>query len=220
MEYKELNEKRHSARGFKKDPVSKETLEKVLAAATRAVSSQNTQPWHFAVVSGEVIEKIRACNIEDLHAGKPFDYPGGDAKGGVYKDRARAIGKQLYGLMGIAREDKERRAWWGERGFRFFDAPAVILIYTLDDIPESYNRLNVGCVVQNICLAAADEGLGTCAEDQAVYYYRGIKENLQLPENAQLQLGIAIGYEDPDFAANEVKSEREPLENVTEWYGF
>lgn len=220
MDYKELNASRHSARGYKKTPVEKKKLERVLEMATRAVSSQNTQPWHFAVVSGDVIDRIRACNIEDLRAGRPFDYPGGDAKDGVYKERARAIGKQLFTLMDIAREDRERRAWWGERGFRFFDAPALILIYTLDDIPEGYNRLNVGCVVQNICLAAAEEGLGTCAADQAVYYHRGIEENLKLPQNARLQLGIAIGYEDPDFAANRVVSEREPLENVAEWYGF
>lgn len=37
------------------------------------------------------------------------------------------IGKQLYGLMGIAREEKAGRAAWVEEGFRYFEAPAAII---------------------------------------------------------------------------------------------
>ena len=35
---------------------------------------------------------------------------------------------QIIGLMDITREDNEKRMQWMERGFRFFDAPAAILI--------------------------------------------------------------------------------------------
>lgn len=220
MEFRELVQKRHSVRGYLKDPVPKEKIEELLTLASRAVSSQNTQPWHFVVVAGEVIEDIRRCNMEDFNAEKPLDFRGSTAIDGVYKDRARVLGKELFRLMGIARDDREARRNWRSRGFRFFDAPVVILIYTLDDISSAYHRLDVGCVVQNICLAATDMGLGSCAADQAIYYQRGIEKHLKLPENAELQAGIALGYEDPDFPGNKIRSEREELSVSTEWYGF
>ena len=49
---------------------------------------------------------------------------------GVYKHRQITLAKQLFKAMDIPRENKEKRAWWLERGFRFFDAPAAIIIAT------------------------------------------------------------------------------------------
>jgi hypothetical protein len=33
-------------------------------------------------------------------------------------------------------------------------------------------------------------------------------------------LGIAIGYPDGDHKANQMKTDREPLEGMANWYGF
>ncbi|MBM4433479.1 MAG: nitroreductase, partial [Chloroflexi bacterium] len=40
------------------------------------------------------------------------------------------------------------------------------------------------------------------------------------PESKRIVIAIAIGYPDWDFPANKVESNREPLQNVTTWYGF
>ena len=63
MKYEEVINDRRSARGFLDKPVSKEVLEEVIALATRAPSSMNTQPWHFHVVTGEPLDSIRKENI-------------------------------------------------------------------------------------------------------------------------------------------------------------
>ena len=42
----EAVDSRRAVRAFSDEPVSKEVLERVLAAATRAPSSGNLQPWH------------------------------------------------------------------------------------------------------------------------------------------------------------------------------
>ena len=55
---------RKSIRAFKPDPVSKETLSRILEQALRAPSWANTQPWEFAVVTGRQLEEIREGFLE------------------------------------------------------------------------------------------------------------------------------------------------------------
>lgn len=212
-------QERRSIRGFQPEPISRETLTEVLKLAVRAVSSNNTQPWEFAVITGEPLDKLRQANLRDLDRGAPEDYPNIPLEGACL-DRARTVGRQLFAAMEIARQDKEQRNWWGRRGYAFFDAPAAILLYMDKSLDEATYRFDMGCVAQNICLAAMEYGLGTCVENQAITYQNGIREILSIPESKRLVCGIAIGYTDWDFPANSVVSTREAPENITSWYGF
>ena len=112
---------------------------------------------------------------------------------------------QLFQLMDIAREDKEKRAWWMQRGYRFFDAPAAILISVDKSLDEVYPQLDIG----------------TCIEDQGMAFSETVvRKFAQIPESKRIATSIAIGYPDWDFPADKLVSKREPLENVTTWYGF
>jgi len=48
---------RRSCRAFANDPISKETLDQVLEAATWAPSPLNAQPWSFVVITADEIKK-------------------------------------------------------------------------------------------------------------------------------------------------------------------
>ena len=84
-------------------------------------------------------------------------------------------------------------------------------------LSESGPLLDLGAVMQNICLAAMHFGLGTCIEDQGVLYPEVLREHAGIPPTKRLNIAIAIGYPDPDFPANNIRSEREPAENLTTW---
>lgn len=219
MELKSAITQRRSIRGFTDKAISKETLTEVLHLATRAVSAVNCQPWEFAVVTGEVLQAIAKDNMDCLEKGIPGNMKG-DAEEGIYRTRRVDVAKQLFSAMSIAREDREKRNWWGARGYRFFDAPAVILLFMDRILEGDVYHFDLGCVTQNICLAALEYGLGTCVEYQAVAYERGLRKYLNIPESKEAVCGIAIGYPDPDFPANHVITQRESLENNTAWYGF
>ena len=219
MQMREAIQSRKSIRGYLPEPVSKEVLEQVLELATRAVSAINMQPWEFAVVTGAPLDAIRQCNTEDLRNQVSVDIPEPKANG-IYRDRRIEIAKQLFKAMDIKREDKERRNWWLERGFRFFEAPVLILVMADEEIDPLVSRLDIGCFTQNLCLAAMEYGLGTCVQTQAVMYQRGIREVLKLPESKRPVVGIALGYPEPEFPANKVVSCREKVENITSWTGF
>ncbi len=214
---------RKSIRNFKPDPVSKEMITEILEAATRAPSAMNTQPWEFIVLTGNVLEDVRRVNVEMLNAGespRPEHSIVGWPSDSVYRQRQVGLAKQLFQLMDIKREDKDKRAQWMERGFRYFDAPAAIILLTDRSLSEAGPLLDMGAVMQNICLAALSHGLGTCIEDQGVMYPDVLRKFVSIPESKKITIAIAIGYPNSDFPANKVETTREPVKNITTWCGF
>ncbi|MBW2091049.1 MAG: nitroreductase [Deltaproteobacteria bacterium] len=223
MDIIEAISKRKSIRDYKPDPVSREILTEILQIACQAPSSVNSQPWEFAILSGEVLEKIKRTNIELLRSETPPnpDIPlPGLPRGTIYYERQVEIARQLFTLMDIPREDKVKRFEWMERGFKFFNAPVAIIIMIDRAVYEAQPFLDIGSVMQTICLAAMQYGLGTCIEDQGIQYPDEIRKTANIPENKLMVISIAIGYPNWDFPANEVESTRVPLNEITTWRGF
>ena len=113
-----------------------------------------------------------------------------------------------------------RRAEWMQRGFRFFDAPAAMILSVDGSLDEWNPQFDVGAIVQTICLVALSYGLGTSIEDQGVMYPDVVRKFTGIPESKRIVIGIAIGYPDWDFPANKLVSQREPLEEFVTWCGF
>ncbi len=223
MDVIEAVKTRKSIRGYKPDPVPRQVLEQILELASRAPSAMNTQPWEFTVLTSGVLENVRRSNIDLLNSGVPpspehvvTSWP----KESIYRQRQVDLAKQLFQLMDIPREDKEKRAKWLERGFRYFDAPAAIIICTDRCLSESGPLLDIGAVIQTICVTALHFGLGTCIEDQGTMYPNVLRKYAHIPESKRIIAAIAIGYPDWDFPANKVEIGREPIKNLTTWLGF
>jgi len=221
MDIVEAVRSRKSTREYKPDPVPKEILREILDTSIRSPSTLNTQPWEITVVTGEMLENIRKGNIEMLNSGakqnleiphKPFE--------GKYRQRQVDLAIQIFNLMGIAREDKEKRAEWMQRGFRLFNAPAAFILSMDKSLDESaVSLLDMGAIMQTICLVALNYGLGTCIEDQGIMFPEVVRKFTSIPESKRIMMCIAIGYPDWDFPANKLESTREPLENVVTWCG-
>ena len=215
--------KRISIRAYKPDAVPKEIILEILEAARRAPSAMNTQPWEFAVITGDVLDKIKQANIEALLSGTPpepehlvVSWP----KESIYRERQVGLAKEIFKLMDIPREDKEKRMQWMQRGFRYFDAPVAIIALADRILSESGPLLDIGAAIQNLCLAALNYDLGTCIEDQGVMYPKIIRKFIDIPDSKRIVMAIAMGYPDVDFPANKLKSARESIDNFTTWFGF
>lgn len=216
--------RRKSIRGFRSDPVSRDIVVKILDAACRAPSAVNTQPWEFIVLTGEALNRVRRAIVEKTRQGEPIRYEHDVSvnwpNDSVYRERQVELAKGLFRLMEIRREDREKRAVWYERGFRFFDAPVGILILTDRCLSDVGPLLDLGAAMQTICLAAVNFGLGTCIEGQGVVYPEVLREIAGIPENKKIIIAIALGYPDWDFPANAIETSRESLEHNTRWIGF
>lgn len=228
MDIVEAVRERRSIRAFKPTPVPKATLKELVELALRAPSWGNTQPWEFAIVTGNKLEEIKRAFLEKAKTGErsnpevaaPREFPE------PLDTRRRVVGRKLFELKGIKREDTERRIAWGHQGLRLFGAPCVIYIYIDRAFYFQGNNLNAwalfdcGLVAENIMLLATRYGLGTIPQIQAVSYPDVLRRALEIPNSKLIVLGISIGYPDPDDPANQLRSERESLDKVARWYGF
>ena len=221
MDIIEVINSRKSIRKFKPDPVPREVLQDIFATAIRVPSAINTQTWEITVITGRPLEEIKRENVDLLMAGVP-GRPEIPEIGfsGIYAQRAKALGKELFQLMGIARDDRTKRTEWVQRGFRYFDAPAAIILSFDRSIEEPLALHDAGALAQTICLTAFNYGLGTCIERQGVNFPQVLRKHAGIPETKLIVISIAIGYPDWDFPANKLRSKREPVDDVVTWRGF
>jgi len=207
---------RRSVRAFLDTPVPRQTVEDILAVASRAPSGTNAQPWRVYVLSGEA--KAKLCT--DVLAA--YDDPERDSKYleeypyyprewvNPYLDRRRKVGWDLYGLLQISREDKARMHEQHARNFRFFDAP-VGMIFTIDRIMEQGSWLDYGMFLQSLMIAARARGLDTCPQAAFTQFHKVIADHLRLTSEEMVVCGMSLGYADPEAAENKLNTEREPV---------
>jgi nitroreductase len=209
---------RRSIRGYLPDPVPHRVVAAVIKAALRAPSAMNTQPWRFTVLNGTLLETVRRRNTELLDAKAPPrpDYPA-PRFSGRYRNRQQTVFARLLDSIGIDPADTTARHRWICHGFRFFEAPVVVLVHfdaTLDPVRSHFD---IGAVSENIALAALAYGLGSCLCLQAVSYPDMVRDTVGLPPTDRIALGIALGYPDPEHPANQFRSPRLQLRSVTRW---
>ena len=70
----------------------------------------------------------------------------------------------MYKALGIERDDMAGRLEQGRKNYEFFGAPVGIFI-TVNKALGSNGWGYVGHMVQTLCLAAVNEGLGTCLQE-------------------------------------------------------
>src|SRR5689334_6165736 len=104
---------RRSIRAFKPDPVSREIVEKILAQASRAPSGTNVQPWKVYAVAGSTKDALaREMHDAFMRHGeegwtRQYEYYPTKWRE-PYLARRRKLGWDLYGLLGIAKGEREK----------------------------------------------------------------------------------------------------------------
>ncbi len=223
MDYNDIVHERRSIRGYQQKPVPRELIEEIIDLAKRAPSSMNTQPWHFHVITGEPLERIRKGNTEKMMSGSAVDREIKMNHGyeGPHRERQIEIAVQLFEAMGIARDDKPKRLDLVIRGFRQFDAPVSIVI-TVDKAlaDDTIAHFDCGAATYGLVLAAWSKGLGSVINGQGIMQSSVVRENANIPEDEVIMTCVAMGYPSDEFVANEVKSRRVANDQVASFVGF
>lgn len=208
---------RRSCRGYLDDEVPRETIAKVLTAAQHAASWCNTQPWQVHVVSGEARSALSKAAVDSVMATfgqpAPSDFPFPAAYAGIYDQRRKEVGWQLYEAVGVQRGDREASATQMLRNFEFFGAPHTAIITTEADLGV-YGAIDCGLYVNAFMLAAESLGIGTCAQAAIAQATPAVREFLELPPERQVVCGIAFGYPDTAHPSAQFMSNRAPISNV------
>jgi nitroreductase len=208
---------RHSCRGFRPDAVPRETIVRILEVAQRTASWCNSQPWQVHVLSAAATERARGELVAYArsHAPQPdFDFPA--AYEGVYLQRRRECGLQLYSATGVARGDKaaSERQWL--ENYRLFGAPHVAIVSSHAPL-GTYGVLDCGAYVHDFMLAACSLGVASIAQAAQAAVAPFWRQHLGLPEDRKVVCGISFGYEDPAHPANAFRTSRAAVQQATHW---
>ena len=207
-------EERRSSRAFLDKSVERETLEKLFHLATQAPSAINLQPWEITVVSGEEKSRLSRLLVKRMKEMNVSCGPGANRPlPEHYVERQRGLLNVM--LPGLP-DDVSFQDFINEGSCNFYGAPTALII-TIDEVFSSIRLADIGVVVGYLVLAAHGLGLGTCPIGLITAFDDDIKEELNISEEKQVVIGMAVGYRDPDAPINQPRSLRVPLEDVVRW---
>jgi len=201
-------QERRSIRMFLRDkPVPRELLDEALALAMRAPSNSNIQPWRLYLATGPRRDELVEALLEQASAGFPATVGLPES----FAPQRRELGALVYGSMGVARDDAEARRIAQLRNWEFFRAPVAGVVCMHRDL-GLVDSLGVGMFLQTLVLALTERGLGTCVQVSIAHFADVVRRQLEIPDDLRVLCGLAVGYADPDFPANQLRVPRNPIE--------
>jgi len=215
MNVREALDARYSCRAFTAAPVTRAQIEAIVAAACRAPSWANTQPWEVFVAAGEPLERIREGYLRRAEEGAervleiaaPASWPE------AHRARTAELMRVRFGILGVERDDADARRRLLLRNYRLFDAPAVAWL-CLDRALSPWSLYDLGAFAQSLMLAAAEAGLDSIPAVMLAGWPDIVRAELGVPESLAIAIGIAIGHAEREDPLNKVRSPRRPLAEV------
>ena len=179
--------RRASTRDYRKGPVPRYAIERLLAAAVRAPNHKLTEPWRFAVMTGASLRKY--AEIRREHRAKRFQDP-------TTPEAVKAI-------------DKTYR--------EHLDTPAFIMVMCAmseDAIRREEDYGAVMMAIENLLVAAAADGIGTFLRTGGIMEHPDVKALAGVPEGYRIVGIVSLGYV---ATLPEPTPRKKPLAEVVSW---
>ena len=214
MDFDSVVRRRRSIRKYKPDPVPQELIREILDQARWSPSWANTQAWSIYVVTGETLTRLRAASTAptqvELRGGPDFRMPR------EWPPHLAARTKQLMDLRSAAAPEGTSTPAAASLT-EFYGAPCLLFFAVEKGISSDYVLFDSGLIVQSVCLAAYDKGLGTCIMAMAVRDPDLLREVLPGAVDKQFVIALALGYPDEEAPVNQFERLRAPLQELVSW---
>ena len=220
MEFEDVIRGRRSIRAYTTAPVPQDLIREILDEARWAPSSRNTQAWSIWVVTGDALEQFKAAfkgalareedDSSDLPGTATEEWPQACSARAVELMRTRAATLEAAGEASGPDVSLARMA-------DCFGAPALLVFGFEDCLAPAYATYDTASLVQNVCLAAHDKGLGTCQSTTLVRYPGLLRKVLPGSQEQRMVVAVTLGYPDPDAPANTFARSRAPLDELVTW---
>lgn len=155
---------RQSIGKVRPDPVPRDVVEQLLAAAVQAPNHHKVRPWRFVVLTGQARERLGEVMAEALARRKPDAVPGA-----LDAERAKPLRAPVLIAVGVDRPE----------------APKVL---------EIENVCAAAAATQNLLLAAHALGLAAHWRTGDAAYDPAVKAHLGLASDQHLIGFLYIGY--------------------------
>jgi nitroreductase len=200
---------RRSIRAFLGADVSDETITGILDEARWAPSWANAQAWDVFVLRGAALTRYKSMMaqklaaeaepVPDIRMPQRGEWPEHVLNRMMYRRVTPGATPQLPARPGLA---------------DIYGAPCMLLFAVDERLAAEYACFDLGLLVENVCLAAHERGLGTCIMAMAVRYADALHEIVPQAAGRRFVVGVALGHPDPDSELNRVPRQRCPLEDV------
>ncbi len=184
MEFSEVVQRRHMVRRFTDEPVSPESLDRILHNAVRGPSAGFSQGQAFLVLTGEDLKRfwpVAGAAASDSVTSAPLVIVPMSAKR-VYLDR--------YAQPDKGRTDRDENRW-----------------------PVPFWHIDTGMAALLILLTVVDEGLGALYFGIVPEAVEPFRKEFGVPEDHEPIGAIAIGR-NAEAAPRDLRARRRPAEDV------
>ena len=207
---------RRSTRAYLDKPVARKEVEQVFQLAGLAPSAMNLQPWEFVITYGEEKDRL-VRSLEKTRAERKTTCGPGTLKPlpERFAQRSRRVLQRMQ--PAILETGASYNQFIEQGSCSFYGAPIAIIV-TMDRLFPKARYLDVGLSVSYLLLAAHAMGLGTCPIGLIVSFADVISDLLDIPEEREILLAIAMGHPDPESPVNRIKTDREDLSEILSWY--
>jgi nitroreductase len=224
MDVFEAVDSRMSCRWFLDKPVDAKILRDLIARAARAASGGNLQPWQVYALAGaplaelkrQVAEFVAGRDPRQIDAEYPI-YP--ETMWEPYKGRRDYHGVQLYGALGIGRDDAAGRLAQYNRNLEFFNAPVALFI-GIDRKLGPGQWADLGGYIHALMFLARGYGLDSCPQESWARIHEVVRPFVKMPPEQMLFCAVAIGYGDHAHPANSFRAPRAELGEFCRFFGF
>lgn len=193
MDFFDLVKGRRSVRKFKSEPISNDDVLKVLDAANWAPSALNSQPWEFIVIRGEWIK----------HLGESF----------------RGVIEALTSKM---EKTNDNSILFSNKFLKFakiYGGAPIIIVVLVKACKDPKTRRaffeSASAAMENLVLAAANLGLGTCWMTGPLHDETKLRSMLKIARDVELVALTPLGY--PEAIPNPVPRKDPNLEQKVTW---
>ena len=220
MQFEDVIRGRRSIRAYTTDPVPQDLIREILDEARWAPSSRNTQAWSVWVLTGDALERFKAAfkaamareeaDAPDLPGTATGDWPSACSARAVELMKTRATTLEAAGEVAGPAASMARMA-------DCFGAPVLLVFGFEACLTAASASYDTASLVQNVCLAAHDKGLGTCQSTTLVRYPGLLRDVLPGADEQKMVVAVTLGRPDPDNAANTFDRSRAPLDEIVTW---
>lgn len=211
MEFEDTINKRHSVRDFKPDEIPEEILREIIKLSERTPSWENSQPWNVYIATGETLSKIKS-EWESKYAQQVKSAP--DMPTGHRTDFSFRGQKNMADFMDYIADltNDSEILYFKETNKLLFNAPALIYL-TLNEGHTEWSTYDLGAFGMILMLAAKNLGVDSIPAYEIVKYPDVIREYMDVPDDEEIVMGIALGYESDD-EINKIVSTRLALDDI------
>ena len=212
MDFDQVITSRRSIRFFKDDSLKPELLLEILKLANYAPSWSDSQPWNVYLATGQTLAQIKSDHQQATQEKRTTSPKLAPMRRRFWEEFARVNmhnnSEKMRSFVGGA----ENLTEFNQAQTNLFNAPAICYLTIPKQAPE-WSLFDLGLFSQNLTLAAKSRGIDSIIAYELIKYSAELKNILNIPEEEELIIGIALGYRD----GHELNNYQSPRRELNEF---